>query len=324
MPKARFPGTMAYASQIEASQIVQADDDRPGERGQMADAARHTMRTCHLLGGTTALGVVIVFALIAVRVARYPVSIQGPGNSLLWTNVPLLLVYGLAAIWVSYQNRGDVRTAIRIGAITGLLLGAVQVTNHLIELFVPARNFALVISPVFLMFALLGAAGSAAWQRTRSLALAVVSGLWCAVVATVILISVALILDVVFETRAELPLREAFSASGMTDPGAFLLRNSLEAASEVLVRMPVFALVFSLIGAVANAWITQWPRNAALAGVGIAPLVLVIGAASLLHANSLERSARPPFVIAGVLLAGVALSATHPIWSALRPSRQNR
>ena len=290
----------------------------------MADAARHTMRTCHLLGGTTALGVVIVLALIAVRVARYPASIQGPGNSLLWTNVTLLLVYGLAAIWVSYQSRADVRTAIRIGAITGLLLGAVHVANHLIELFVPARNFALVISPVFLMFALLGAAGSAAWQRTRSLALAVVAGLWCAVVATVILISVALVLDVVFEMRAELPLREAFSASGMTDPGAFLLRNSLEAASEGLVRMPVFALVFSLIGAVANAWITKWPRNAALAGVGIAPLVLVMGAAALLHANSLERSARPPFVMAGVLLAGVALSAAHPIWSALRPSRQNR
>jgi len=145
---------MAHASEIEAPQIIQADEDRPGERGQMADVARHTMRTCHLLGGTTVLGVVIVLALIAVRVARYPASIQGPGNSLLWTNVTLLLVYGLSAIWVSYQSRADVRTALRIGAITGLLLGAVHVANHLIELFVPARNFALVISPVFLMFAL--------------------------------------------------------------------------------------------------------------------------------------------------------------------------
>jgi hypothetical protein len=288
----------------------------------MADAARHT-RTWHLLGGTTVLGVMIVLALIAVSVARYPTSIQGPGNSLLWTNVTLLLVYGIAAIWVWYQRRVDVRRAIRIGAITGVLLGAVHVANHVMELFVPARNFALVISPVFLMFALLGAAGSAAWQRTRSLVLAVVAGLWCAVVATVILISVALVLDLVFEARAELPLREAFAGSGMNDPGAFLLRNSLEAASEGLVRMPVFALVFSLIGALSNAWITQWPRNAALAGVWIAPVVLMMGAAALLYANSLERSARPPFVMAGVLLAGVALSAAHPIWSALRPSRQN-
>jgi hypothetical protein len=110
----------------------------------------------------------------------------------------------------------------------------------------------------------------------------------------------------------------------MSDPGAFLLRNSLEAASEGLVRMPVFALIFSLIGALANAWIIRLPPNAVLASVWIAPILLVTGAAALLYANSLQRSARPPFVMAGVLLAGVALSAAHPIWSALRRSRQNR
>jgi hypothetical protein len=290
----------------------------------MADAARRTMRTWHLLGGTTVLGVVAVLTLIAVGVARYPASIQGPGNRLLWTNVTLMLVYGISAIWVSYQSRADVRAAIGIGSITGLLLGAVHVANHVIELLVPARNFALVITPVFLMFALLGATGSAAWQRTRSVVLTVVAGLWCAVVATVILISVALVLDVVFEVRAELPLKEAFAVSGMSDPGAFLLRNSLEAASEGLVRMPVFALIFSLIGALANAWIIRWPPNAVLASVWIAPILLVTGAAALLYANSLQRSARPPFVMAGVLLAGVALCAAHPIWSALRRSRQNR
>jgi hypothetical protein len=143
-------------------------------------------------------------------------------------------------------------------------------------------------------------------------------------VATLILISVALVLDVVFEARAELPLKESFAASGLSDPGAFLERNSLKAASEGLVRMPVLALVLSLIGALANAWISQRSRIAALAGVWIAPLFLVVGASALWYADSLVRSARPPFVIAGVLLAGVALSAAHPISSALRRSRQNR
>jgi len=191
-------------------------------------------------------------------------------------------------------------------------------------LFVPARNFALVISPVFLALALLGTAGSAAWQRTRSLVVAVVAGVWCGVVATVILLSVAPVLIFAFEARAELQLKEAFAASGINDPGAFLVRNSLEAASEALVRMPALAVVLSLFGAVVSAWITQRSRTAALACVWIAPVVLVMGAASLLYANSLERSARPPFVMAGVLLAGVALSAAHPIWSVLRRSRQNR
>jgi hypothetical protein len=289
----------------------------------MSDAVRHTRRTWHLLGGATVFGVLVVLTMMAVGVARYPASIQGPGNRLLWMNVMLLVMYGLAAIWVWHQRHAKVRSAISIGAITGLLLGAVYVANHVIELFVPVRNFALVISPVFLMLALLGAVGSAAWQRTRSLVFAVIAVVWCAVVATLILIPIALVLNFAFDARAELPLKEPFAASGLSDPGAFLERNSLEAASEGLVRMPVLALLLSLIGALADAWIFQWSRSVALAGGWIAPLLLVMGAAALWYANSLERSARPPFVIAGVLLAGVALSAAHPIWSALCRGRQN-
>ena len=209
----------------------------------MPDAARHTMRTWHLLGGATVIDVLVVLTLMAVGVARYPASIQGPGNRLLWMNVMLLVMYGLAAMWVWHQRHAKVLSVISIGATTGLLLGAVYVANHVIELFVPARNFALVISPVFLMFALLGAVGSAAWQHTRSFMLAVMAGVWCAVGATLILISVALALDFAFAARAELPLKEPFAASGLSDPRAFLERNSLEAASEGLVRMPVLELV---------------------------------------------------------------------------------
>jgi hypothetical protein len=91
-------------------------------------------------------------------------------------------------------------------------------------------------------------------------------------VATLILISIALVLNFAFKARAELPLKEPFAASGLSDPAAFLERNSLEAASEGLVRMPVLALFLSLIGALANAWIIQWSRSVALAGGWIAPL----------------------------------------------------
>ena len=39
----------------------------------------------------------------------------------------------------------------------------------------------------------------------------------------------------------------------MSDPGAFVVRNSLEAASEILVRVPIAALVLSFLGSVSNA-----------------------------------------------------------------------
>jgi hypothetical protein len=104
----------------------------------------------------------------------------------------------------------------------------------------------------------------------------------------------------------------------MNDPGGFVVKNTLEAASEALVRMPAIALFLSLLGASASALITKQSRTAVLVTIFSAPLMFIGGAAALWYANSLPRPARPPFILAGVLLASVALSTAHPIWSVLR------
>jgi hypothetical protein len=155
-------------------------------------------------------------------------------------------------------------------------------------------------------------------ERTRSFTLAVIAGVWCALVATLILLCFAFSFHLAFEARVELQLHEAFAASGMNDSGAFVMKNSLEAASEGLVRMPAFAMFLSFAGALANAWISGRSRTAVLAAASLTPLMLVAGVAALSYANSLERAARPPFVMAGVLLASGAFSFARPIWSARR------
>jgi len=172
------------------------------------------------------------------------------------------------------------------------------------------------------MLALFGAAGSAAWERTQSLVLAVIAGVWRAMVAILIALCVAFCLNLTFEGNAELQLPEAFAASGMNDPGAFLVKNMLEATSEGLVRMPIFAVFLSVIGSVTNAWISGASQRTVLAATWPTPFMFVAGAAALWHADSLERAARPPFVMTGVVLAGVALCGAHPIWSVLRRTRQ--
>jgi len=151
-----------------------------------------------------------------------------------------------------------------------------------------------------------------------SFTLAVIAGVWCAMVAMLILLCFAFSFNLAFEARVELQLYWAFAASGMNDPGAFVVKNSLEAASEGLVRMPAFAMFTSLAGALANAWISRRSRTAVLAAASVTPLMVVTGVAALSYANSLERAARPPFVMAGVLLASIAISFGHPIWSLLR------
>jgi hypothetical protein len=85
--------------------------------------------------------------------------------------------------------------------------------------------------------------------------------------------------------------------------------------------MPIFAVFLSFIGAVANAWISRASRRIALVAACFTPFMFLAGAAALWHADSLARAARPPFVMIGVALAGLALCAGHPIWSALRHTR---
>jgi hypothetical protein len=85
--------------------------------------------------------------------------------------------------------------------------------------------------------------------------------------------------------------------------------------------MPFLAICLALAGATIHAWMTRESRRElVLAARFLAPFVFAEGAAALWHANAIERAARPPFVLSGVLLTGVALCAVCPIWSAFHGS----
>ena len=154
-----------------------------------------------ILGAGIILGAILVLSLVATGVMQHPASAQGSGTGLLWMDIALLVIYGFVGVIVWKQRSPSAITAAIVGAQIGLVVGAVLIANHLIEAFVPARPFALIISPVLLTLALLGAAGAAAWERTGSLVPAVISGVCCAIVATVITLCFAIYLGSVFEYR---------------------------------------------------------------------------------------------------------------------------
>jgi hypothetical protein len=279
------------------------------------------MHRQQILGSLIILGTILVLALVAAGVMQHRASAQGSGIGLLWTDVALLVVYGFAGMIVWKERSPSAITAAMVGAQIGLVVGAVQIANHLIEAFVPSRPFVLVISPVLLTLALLGTAGAAAWERTGSLVLAVISGVCCAMVATLITLCFAISFNLLFALRVDWQLREAFAASGMIDRAGFRVRNILEASSEILVRMPLLAICLAYAGAIIQAWMSRESRRALVrAARFLAPLVFALGAAALWHANVIERAARPPFVLSGVLLTGIALCAAYPIWSAFHGS----
>src|SRR5215475_901246 len=191
-----------------------------------------------ILGSLIVFATILVLSIVAASVVQHRASAQHSGVGLLWMDVTLLAAYGFAGVTVWKQKSPNAVTAAMVGAQAGLILGAVQIANHLIEAFVPTRPFVLIIGPVLLMLALLGTAGSAAWERTRSLVLAVISGVCCAIIAALITLCFAISFNLLFAARVDWQLREAFDASGMVDRASFRVRNILEASSEVLVRLP--------------------------------------------------------------------------------------
>src|SRR5215472_2966782 len=238
------------------------------------------MHRQQMLGAGIILGTILVLSLVAIGVLQHRVSAQGSGVGLLWTEISLLVVYAFAGMLVWTQRSSGAIAAAMVGAQIGLIVGAVGIANHLIEAFVPTRPFVLIISPVLLTLALLGMAGAAAWERTGSLVLAVISGVCCAIVATLITLCFAISFNLLFAARVDWQLREAFAASCMIDRAVFRVRNILEASSEVLVRMPISAICLAFAGAVIQAWMSRKSRSAlVLAARFLAPFVFVLGVA---------------------------------------------
>ncbi len=273
-------------------------------------------------GGAVIFGAVITLLLLTANVVRHPASIQGTGRDPLVMDVALLLAYSVAGALVSLARAPKVGLAANTGAKVGILLGAVYVVSHSIESFVPNQppraRLAVGAGPVLAMMALFSVAGSAGWVRTRSVWMATVAGLSCAAMGVLILLSFGLFCNLAFETALGAQLREAIVASGASsDPGVFLVRNSVQAVSEGLVRMPVLGLLVSLIAGLSSAWMWELPRATRWVVAWLAPMMLVIGTAALWYANSLDRSARPPFILFGVSMAGIALATAVPAWMAL-------
>jgi len=272
--------------------------------------------------GAILVGILLVISLFVVSIWRHPESIEGAGRRFFVMDVALLLVYGVVAVCAALQRSERLAIALGVGALLGYALGLVNVAHHILEFLFPftgaMTSFVLGAGHILLALALFSVAGSVAWEHTRSVGLAAAAAMWSAVLSVLILVAFAFALQFAFESRAEAGLQEPFRASGMKDAGAFLVNNSLEAASEGFVRFPVLAFFMALAGALASAWLSCRARGYALVAAWLAPLLFSAGAVSLWHANSLERSLRPPFVIAGLLSAGIFLAIMPATWSALR------
>ena len=266
------------------------------------------------------IGAVLVIGLIGYAVHGYPSSISEGGPTPLITTIAALTAYVVAGVWIRQHQTGAARAALVSGAQVGLVLGAFEIVNISLETSGSVSpSVRGIVGPVSmaLLALLYGTAGSIAYRRTTSLPLAVGAGVWCAIVVTVITCLFAFSYNLASVTSLSVAMHDSYVQSGMHDARAFVVRNTLDAASSHVLVSPLIGAFFSGVGALITVRLMRArPSTAAALGLlGVCQLALSIG---LIHyAMSLTRPERPPFIMTGMLLGGIALTYAAPVATAL-------
>jgi hypothetical protein len=275
----------------------------------------------------TLVGIAVTFALMLYGVMAYPASVSQTGLSDFLTSVAALLAYAGVAVWARQRSADSVQIALAQGARVGLLLGIIAVVNLSLEHFVALGAPLSAVRGVGmwgLIFLSFGAASSATYHKVGSLGLAILASVWSALVSTVGTLIFGFSINLLFMSHMQHILASAYAHSGMTDPRAFVIRNTLDAASSHLLLTPFVAVVFGFVGGYAGSILGSIRRGVAISLGVVDLLLLVAGPAAIRFALSLDRSERPPFIIAGLLSLGVALSCAPAVFRAIRRPAQQR
>ena len=271
----------------------------------------------------------IVGSLLLI-VVQYPESLRAPGSRDAVTVFGLLVVYAGIAAWVRRSPAGALCRALAKGARVGAVLVVVEVLNLALEHSSASATLSAVRgvsswAAIFLAFGAAGALGASVSEDGTptafgpSVGRATLSSIWCGLIAAVGAVLAGVMLPVFFMPRMIQILAPA--AAGAADLPVFVVRNTMSAAGEHLLVLPIVAAVFGTIGGSAALLMHQVPRRVALF-IGALQCVLAVGGiAALRWASLLPRSARPLYVRCGLLALGLTLACALPMIRAIRGKR---
>jgi hypothetical protein len=281
------------------------------------------VRVDHLtnIGKKFHIGIAVTLALMASGVLRFPASIKNGGLTSAVGSWTALLVYAAISEWVRRASLKSVQTAVNDGAKFGVVIALVAIINHSLEEFAnlqPPIPAILGVSMWGVMFLLFGGASSFTYRKTGSVGLGVWASVSSALVSTIGTIVFAFLVGLMFMPHMERFLAPAFAVSGMTDQSAFVIRNMFDSAFAHLFVAPITAVIVGITSGMACAMLRSTPRQTAMV-LGFLNIALFsAGIASLQWASSMERSARPPFIMFGLSALGVTLASAYPIIVAIR------
>jgi hypothetical protein len=192
--------------------------------------------------------------------------------------------------------------ATRAGLKFGILLGALAVVNHTLEVFGrlgPALSAVRGVGMWAVTFVLFGFASRQVSDRVATIPVGMVASSLSALISTGILVLYAIVVGAI-QSR---PLPAAMIAS--------------TGSSHLAASVAIALFVAGVGGCVASA-LTPTRKTRLTFGAGLVLLLLSGALASIIHASFLPRSQRPLFIWFGLPAMAVALAAVAPLVSAAR------
>ena len=267
------------------------------------------------------IGIAVTFGLMVFGVLRFPASIKNGGLTSAVGSCVALIAYIVIAEWGRRSSTKTMQTAVHSGAKFGGVIALVAITNHWLEEFANLQSpFPAILGAGMwsVMFLLFGGASSTTWRKTGSVPFGVLASVWSAFVSTIATIIFAFLAGFSFMPHMERFLAPAFAVSGMSDPSAFVVRNLFDSEFEHLLIAPIAALIVGITSGAACAMLQTADRLTAKVLGCLDVALFAAGIAGLQFASSMERSARPPVVMAGLCALGVTLASAFPIIAAIR------
>lgn len=267
------------------------------------------------------ISIVLAFAMLLFAAWRFPESMA---HGALFSPVGAavaLFGYCAASQWACRTSSDAVRIALASGAKVGVLLGTVAAINHSVETFsdfrapVPAI---LGVSMWGLMFFSFGGVSSATCQKVGSIGLGIVASVWSALVSAVSTVLFASAVGLVYMQRMQLVLAGDFLASGMVDSRAFVVRNLFDGAFTHLLLAPCLAAIIGAASGLAFGMLRSLGRRTVVALGSLGVLLFLSGVAAIRFASSLDRAARPPFIMFGLLAMCISLASAYSLATAIR------
>jgi hypothetical protein len=259
-----------------------------------------TSAVAKTLGYFVMAAATVIIAFAVFTVVRYRPHVSAQAATLL---IIIAVIYIAAGTWVSRSADSPRSQILAAGGGAGIALAAIEVANLLSEQFANLSAGARAIVPAStmgLMIVAFATAATSAFYIVRSAAFAIVNAIWAAFVAMSLTCATGICIIL-------------FASVNSSDAAAVAANLITNASTHMLVAPFVAAATGAIAYGAALALAEIKSRLAAGLLLGLDGALLFGGVAFLVLAASLARSSRPPFVMSGMLAAGLSLAIAPPL-----------